>query len=621
MIISLLLLIMVGMVIYAISNQVSARSRDATRTPGDLRQQVVRFFRLALLFGALALLSEGVAGLIAQIVPRPGEIARNPATLARAMAFTVVGLPVLGGLVAWQRRVMATEPDETHSGGWRTYLTVTLGLSLLLAVAAIISVTNWALGASSAEGDALGRAISWSVVWLVHWRVARRSGDTSPHGDAPAHLLFGSAVGLVLAAAGIGRTITTSLSRSYEQAWLTKVVDDGFDSLLRAATMAVIGSTVWWWYWLRHTERHRRSCGRDAHVLLGGVLGGLIAAVVGAATLFYGLLDWFSGRHDGATAASHFAGSPPMVATTIVGLAVWWYHRGVVARQRDGTRNEVDRIYSYLGAAVGLVTTAIAVTIAVVALIEAMAQSSSLAGAEVAVDVLLALTLLVVGVPVWAAFWLGAQHFAAHTEERNSISRRVFLLLVLGVSAVVALISLVVALMQFFEDVTGATMSTDTWYGLRVPVGIVLSTGALAAYHATVFRADHRRIDDGDLPASSPSLEPTDSLPSPYPPSALSSAGSRLRDVLVVSVPGTHDGLAEALQKPLGISVQGWQLAAPDQDAPDTANTEHPSPLDVVDDVVDAVVRTAVAVPQATRIIVLTNAAGAYQLLALRASE
>ncbi len=615
MIAGLLLLVVVGMAVYGASSRVDARRRGVTASGGDLRDRVVRFFRLTLLFAAVVLVSEGVAGLIAEIVPRAGEVTRDPATLARALSFSIVGVPVLAGLALWQRGTLGREPDEARTSGWHAYLTVTLGLSLLLTVSAATSVATWALGAAEDQGSALGRLVSWSAVWLVHWRLARRA-DAGAEADleAPLHLLFGSAVGLVLTAGGLDRLIGTSLERAYERAWLTTAVADGTDPLVRALVLLGVGAGVWWWYWLRHAERCPRSPGRDAYVLLGGVLGGLIAAVVGAAQLLYAVLDWIFGDPEATTAAANFTGTPGAAALGVVGLLVWLYHRGIVARQHDGTRTDIDRVYSYLGAAVGLVITAVATTIAVAALLEALTTSDSLTRSGVADTVVLAVTLLAVGAPVWAAFWFRAQRFAGTDDERASLPRRVYLLVVLGVSAVVALVALVLLLIRFFEDLTRGDVGSETWYALRIPAGLVLSMGALAGYHATVFRTDHRAT------ASAPVAPAPDTTPGPIPV-AVAGAGAgiaadlgRLGEVFLVSSAADADGLADGLHERLHVRVRDWHLAAPTTPA---APARVPAAGPTLEEVAGAIERGAAANPEATRMIVVLEADGSPRLFPL----
>jgi len=614
----LLLVVLVGLgygLVQLTGSRRNAPAGGQAPSPADLRQQVARLFRLALLAGAVALTAEGVAGLVAEAVPRAGELARDPATLSRALAFTVVGVPVLFGLARWQRAVLARDPEEDASGGWGAYLGVAEAVSLLVALTSLDGVAGWALGLSESRPGALGRSLTWGAVWLVHWRLAaqRRAAAVVPAQAAvPTHLVFGSAIGLLWTAVGVGAVIEASLQRIYERLWLTTLVADSADPFLRALVLVVLGAATWWWYWFRHTEPAARTPARDAFVLLGGVLGGLIAAVVGAAQLLYHVLEWFFADPDPSGGAAQFASSPGMSATAVVGALVWWYHRGVVARQADEPRSELSRVYSYLGAAVGLVTTAVAVTIAVVAICESLSRGSSLVQPDLAGTVVLAVTLLVVGGPVWGLFWRAAQQHDAEPAEIRSVSRRVYLLLVLGIAAVVALVALVILLITFFEDLTQGALSSTTLYRLRVPAGLVLSTGALAAYHATVFRADHRAAAALPPPPVSP-VSPAWARPAePAVPGGGAPAGAavgepvgtHLGEVVLLSAAADRDAVAGALHDTLGVRVRSWHLATGT-----AAAAAGPGTVDAAA-VADLVRAAAETTPDATRVVVVVDADG-----------
>ena len=538
----------------------------AGRAPGDLRQQVVRFFRLGLLLAAVVLLTQGVAGLVANAVPLEGELDRDPAALAQPLAFTLVGLPVLLGLASWQRRVLSRDDDELRSDGWSAYLTLVLGASLLVTVFAADQTLSWLAGAADRDPGSIGRLVPWAVVLVLHWiLITRRPAPV----EAPLHLLFGSAVGLILTATGVSRVLGTAAGRAYDRRWTTVVVDTGADPLRGALVLAALGALVWWWYWFRHASAYGRSPGRDAFVLLGGVLGGLIAAVVSAARVFYAVLVWFAGDPGREGAVAHFASVPAAMAIAVVGVLVWWYHRGVVSREvhdHRGRRREIDRVYSYLGSAVGVVTVAVAVTLVVVAVFDAASVRSGLLGdSDVANTTVLAITLLVVGLPVWQLFWRTCRRFATDPAELHAVSRRVYLLLLLGVSAAVALVALVVLFSQFFEDLTVGEVGRDTLHTIRVEAGLVLAAGTVSAYHGTVFRSDRRAL--AALPAAA---GPEPGLPTGGGPVApvdhRAAARTALREVILLSDAADRAEVAEALEAQLHTRVRCWHLAGPSPD-------------------------------------------------------
>ena len=545
----------------------------AARPKADLRQQVVRFFRLALLLGAVVLATQGVSGLLGSIVPLEGELTRDPAALAQPLAFTFVGLPVLLALATWQRRLLTRDGDEARSEGWSAYLTLVLGASLLVFVFSAERTLTWLAGAASRSPGSIGRLAPWGAVLVVHWLLAARRVDGP---EAPTYQLFGSAVGLILAASGVSRVLGASLGRLYDRTWTTVVVDTGADPLRGALVLAALGVLVWWWYWFRHASVYGRSAGRDAYVLLGGVLGGLVAAVVSAAQVFYAVLVWIGGDPGPERASAHFSSVPGAAAIAVVGVVVWWYHRGVVSREAHDERTrrrEIDRVYSYLGSAVGVVTVAVAVTLVVVAVLESASVRGGLLGdSAVANTTVLAITLLVVGLPVWQLFWRTCRRFAPDAAELHAVTRRVYLLVLLGVSAVVALVALVVLFSQFFEDVTVGEVGRDTLHTIRVAAGLVLAAGAVSAYHGTVFRADRRAL--AALPAvAAPAGPGTGPVAVPGTSGAVGSPETPhpspvgvLREVILLSDAADRRAVAEALETELQTRVRCWHLGGPGAD-------------------------------------------------------
>jgi hypothetical protein len=156
------------------------------------------------------------------------------------------------------------------------------------------------------------------------------------------------------------------------------------------------------------------------------------------------------------------------------------------------TRTEVRRVYEYLMSAIGLLAAASGLTVLVVAGIEALTRTEAVILDQSAVNTLLAsATLLLVGVPVWWFYWHRIQRAAAAlpTQEHASPTRRAYLLVLFGIGGVAAVIALLVGVYLLFEDVVQGTFGGETIRSMRVPIGILLSTGAIAGYHWAVYQS------------------------------------------------------------------------------------------------------------------------------------
>jgi hypothetical protein len=500
----LLFLALVG---YGIFRLLSGRRHPDTgeSVEGDTRELVIRAFRLALLAATVILVAEGIAALIAIAIPRSGELARDPLEIAQALSFTVVGVPALAGLAWWTRRRLAEDPDEEPSIVWAAYLGGMVALALIMTLVSLYEVMDWLVGDAPLNHRALGRVVTWSAVLGVHWVLNRRRPlvdlNRRPDDRTPVYLLVGSAIGLGFAAFSVWEFLRAVLRPVYDTVFDTDVMAAGSEPIVVAAAHAVIGLAAWIWWWWLHGLRSNRDGRWYGYVLLAGVLSGLVATLSAGGVMLHSVLQWVFGDPSADVAAVHFDVLPGSIAVLVVGVAVWMHHRHELDERGERVRTEVDRIYNYLVAFAGLVVSAVAVTLVVSAFVEAVTESGAVS-ASTANPIVLAVTFLILGLPLWWLFWSRAErHAVADPEELLSISRRVYVIVTLGMSATVALISLVIMLTIFFEDMAGGDLGGETFRRLRVPLGLVLSTAVVAVYHGLVYRDDR------------------DAAPSPPPPS------------------------------------------------------------------------------------------------------
>ena len=130
--------------------------------------------------------SEGAVALIAAAWPRSGALLRDNGALARALAFSVVGLPVLVGLGRWTRRRLCNDPDESASAGWEAFLLLALSVSLVVAMGRWFNVMRWSFRAGDLDGGAVGRALSWTAAWpgCGGWRRVAPGRAAGRHGPS-----------------------------------------------------------------------------------------------------------------------------------------------------------------------------------------------------------------------------------------------------------------------------------------------------------------------------------------------------------------------------------------------------------------------------------------------------
>jgi hypothetical protein len=207
----------------------------------------------------------------------------------------------------------------------------------------------------------------------------------------------------------------------------------------------------------------------------------------------YKVLVWFLGSPASDQAAEHFRSAPASAAALLVGALVWWYHRAVLAEAARAGRTEGRRIYEYLIAAIGLVAAATGLTVMLVALLETITAGSTIAGSGGPRNTLLmATTLLVVGGPVWWIFWRRIESAVGmdHTVECGSPARRFYLFMLFGVGGTAAVISLLIAVYQLFDDVVSGDAGGGTLRSMRWALGVLVTAAAVAGYHWLVYRGE-----------------------------------------------------------------------------------------------------------------------------------
>ena len=142
-----------------------------------------------------------------------------------------------------------------------------------------------------------------------------------------------------------------------------------------------------------------------------------------------------------------------------------------------------------------------------------------------------ALTLLVVGTPLWWHYWSTIQtnRKTSPETELRSVTRRIYIFLLFGVAAIVSVINLIIIVFMIFNDILEGDIGAHTLDIAAAPIALLLTAGALAWYHAAIFREDHAAGLEVDVEA------PT------------------LRRVIVVGSNVAH--IAQSVREDLGVSV------------------------------------------------------------------
>lgn len=454
---------------------------------------VRRFFQYLLMLGLVNVVGIGVSGLLARAFGATRQVAGGDAALAQALAFTVVGIPLLALMAAWTRRRLAQDPIERSSFAWAAYVTVVSIVSLIASMVALHEVLDAVFGTQDWQPEPPANLLTWGSVFAVHWVLDVR---VTPVERRRVHHTLGSVVGLATTLFGLVAMLGALIERILGLGGDQFVSSIG-DPLLRGASTFIVGALAWVGYWLLTASKSARDALWFAYVLLAGVGAGFVLAVASASKAVYDVLVWFIGDPRAELAEQHFRGTTMLaVAGVIVGLLSWWYHRQVLAAEAQQERTEIDRIHDHLLAAIGLVAAAIGVAMVLVSIIEAATASSVLAGSRSINTLLAALTLLAVGGPVWWWFWRRIEHLAATRPETERVAptRRIYLFVLFGVGGISAVVSLLTGVYVLFQDLVAGDVDGDTLHRMRFSLAVLLTTGAVAAYHWLVYRGDREVV-------------------------------------------------------------------------------------------------------------------------------
>lgn len=520
----------------------------AVRRPGQglTGTSLRRFFQYLLAFGLV--MTVAVAATVAATVAADGVVDRYERTdLVGAVTAAVVGGLLLGGVGWWIARDLR-RPEERRAAGWRWYLTLTCLVALAVAAVATGLVLD---AAQTGELDAVALAVAlvWAVVWGAHRWLEH---VTVPPADRAAHLFLGSLAGLVTLTCGVVLTLG-ALGRLALSPGALFV--SGGSRLTGALAVLVVGAAVWAGHWLlgyRHAER------RPAWLVLVlpvGVGGGTVLAVVGASRALYQALVWFAGTPVEPTALGHFASAPTALAAAATGVGLVAYHRAVLGG--GPVTAEVARVHHYLVSGLALGAAAVGVGMLAAAGVGALGPAPLIGSGGN--GLIAAATMLVVAGPLWWLYWgrIARATAADPGVELASPTRRVYLVILFGVLAVVAAGAILVAAVGLVLALVEGSPPLVAVATVRGAVGVLLAAGTVAWYHGTVFRADRAYLRAVE-PAPAP---PADDAPPPGafapPPEAVPPAAAAVLARVVLLGPA-DPAVAAAVADRTGARVETW---------------------------------------------------------------
>ncbi|MFN2199721.1 MAG: DUF5671 domain-containing protein [Caldilineaceae bacterium] len=266
-------------------------------------------------------------------------------------------------------------------------------------------------------------------------------------------------------------------------------------SVLVIATPIYVGHWLWQQRKCVSDEDERGTLERRIYLYV--VVGGAVALV--AANVLH-LLQWAlnvdvadSRVKDLSTWQATLFYLIPIAIAAGAGL----YHAGLLRQDQEefpdrGELGSVHRLYLYLFSAAGL-------TMVLIAVVELIRWLLSLLGEvlvqapDLGVDVVAAVPVALVGLVLWLAYWMSAQHLfrTGGIEETNSILRKFYLYMAIfiGVGGAVSAAALILA------GILRTWLGLDPSGDIREPIALVLAFVPLWFYHSQVLNDDARAAE------------------------------------------------------------------------------------------------------------------------------
>ncbi|TFB71476.1 hypothetical protein E3O06_13840 [Cryobacterium glaciale] len=452
-----------------------------------------------LLFALVTIAAIGLSGLLGRlldtttvpggIVPATGtNLAGSDVThLARSLAFTLIAGPFAALLwwVLWRRLVGA----ERESIAWGLYLAGMQIVALVTATSALLS-TLAALVRGDWQPRTFAIALVWALVWAWH-RWMSRHPTRSPTQLRSVAPILGSIFGLLIGAVGAVTAVASVVNAAVDALLSSIAVGDQWWRLtLQAGVWLLGGALIWWWQWMREHAQLVRGVLADLVLVVVGIAASAATTLVGAGTVLFVVLRLAFAGENSLTDVLDPLGTA--MAAALVGALIWAYHHGLMRRRAVLPRLAATLVVSGFG----LVAAATGLGIVVNALLAGLAPV--VVGSDTRSLLLGGLSAAIVGGPVWWAAWKPLR--PVDPVSARVTGRRVYLILIFGISAIVAIITLLVVGYRVFEFVLDDLSGQSLLDRVRAPLGLLVATGLAAGYHFSVWKRDRSALAAAGLP-------------------------------------------------------------------------------------------------------------------------
>ena len=455
------------------------------------------------------------------------------------IAMIIVGLPVWFAHEFLLRRAADRHSGETGSVLRKLYIHGALALASLYVFIGCIQIIEDIAG--DFEGlEHIGGVLAAGGLWYYLWRRENLEGQPAPRAQTVGRWrVYGLSVIFLTAAVTATYWITYGLAYAtynlvFDTADTLITAEDFQDPLRTAAGWAIVGSTAWAIQWRTVATTDEESVIRQVYLYGFAFIGGASLALWGAAATIYIVIAQLVGADNTTTAVAYFRQFILPVVGLLIGVALLAYHWSILRRDaaRIAARHSRESgnlepgmqptsvtpasesphlsiTFKYIMSVVGLIALVPGLMALLMTLLDPLVNDNLFATTNEREEFLaVALTMIIVGAPLWTLFW-----WRVVRADPHSLVRRIYLyvaLIALGGTWLFTLVALLAAVLTEILG-QGSGFLDDT---LIPGLSIVIPAAAFFAYHVTVLRDDSRRSLDV-IPSAVEESEAVTAQPTP----------------------------------------------------------------------------------------------------------
>jgi hypothetical protein len=454
-----------------------------TNKAGSAQQTVRRAIVYSLLFVLVTVAGIGMSGLLGRVLETGSAIASGGSTaLAQSLAFTVIGAP-LAALLWWWLWRRLDDALERAALTWGLYVAAMYMVSLIVFTVSTVGAAH-SMIRGVWEPARLASALVWCGIWLAH-RAMSRHADKGPVRLATVPVVLGAFYGLVAASSGAVSAFGALLDNAIRGVNAVVLAGEGvFAPLSHGLLWLLVGGAIWWLHWVIGGAARVTTGLASVMLIWVGVLGASLLALSGIGISLFVLLRLAFDRNEPIGVVTDPLGEA--IAGALVGALIWRYHWLVTRERSVGVQQAGTVVVS----GVAMAATASGIGVIINALLATL--STSIAGSDPRTLLLGGLSAFLVGGVVWWFAWRPARPVSA--AEQGDTSRRVYLVAVFGISAIVALIALLIVGYGVFVFALDAGTGTSLVEQVRAPLGLLIATAAVFGYHFSVWRRERAAV-------------------------------------------------------------------------------------------------------------------------------